>query len=78
MGCSRLALLALCPQSTLIFADRLVISTNGKPDRGHTSHGVTVRFIELVEASKEHFKPLTVLVGSWERQHQEAASQTSP
>ena len=76
MGCLRLALLALCsPQSTFIFTD-LIISTNGKPDTGHTSCGVTVRFVVMVEASKEHFHPLKVLVGCWGRQHRKAPSQT--
>lgn len=46
------------PLSTLIFADYLVISTNDKPNTGHTSHGVAVRFLEMVQASEEHFNPL--------------------
>jgi len=63
MECLRLALLALCSQSTFIFTD-LIISANGKPDTVHTSCGVAVRFAVMVETSEEHFHPLKFVVGS--------------
>lgn len=81
MGCLRLALLALyranSTQSILTFTDHLIISTNGKPGPRHTSHCVAVRFIEMTETSEEHFNPLKLIMGFWEKQHQEAPSQTS-